>query len=562
MKSITGNLPGYTTLLLFPLIFLYQKKKKYFLLLIFPLLAICSCYQKYFKTDTRKQVDQDMLQNLQSMNKYFIVHYKDGAYALNNVTVKDNIIGADKSVIPPEHNLFMNPDTAKANRVKISDKENVLMEVHLYTDKVKTDETRFSMALADIKRADIYTIDKKATTRSAVLSTVGISVIGSVALAFIVLAIACNCPQVYVENNGAEYFNGGMYSGAVYASLERTDYMPLGNLIPVNNTVKIKINNAPEEEQFINNVFLVKADYAKGTEVLEDRHGRLYSYSKVEAPLKAINNNGSVINDLLTQKDGKSYGFNDNSNQTFSNVLLSFKKPAEAKNAKLVIRGNNSMWSGYIYKNFNSLFGEGMEAWRKREDNADPKVMENWQKDQALPLMVYLKKDGQWVAVDYFSTPGNTAERDMIMNIDLSLINTEKIELKLETAYRFWNLDYAGMDFSESQLLKTELINPEIASRSMVSNEKDNLLANDKQYCKLSGDEFLQLEFKVDQQDTGIEHSYFLACSGYYHSLANYTGKPNTLLLMKFKKAGAFSNYSRSRYAELNDELRKNIAIK
>jgi hypothetical protein len=554
MKSIN--------LLFFPIVYLYQKRRKYLLLLIFPILAISSCYLHYFKTDTRKTVDQDLLQNLQSMNKYFIIHQKDGAFALTNVTVKDNVISADKSVIPPEHNLFMNPDTAKTNRVQKSDKENVLMEVHLYTDKTKAEENHFSLPLSDINRVDVYTVDKKATTRSAVLSTVGISVTATVALLAILTAIACNCPQVYVENNGTAYFNGGMYSGAVYASLERTDYMPLGNLVAENNTLKFKIHNAPEEEQFINKVFLVKAAYEKGTEVLADRHGQLYSYTKVEAPLVAHNDNGIEIKELISEKDGNIYGFNDNANGTFSSIVLNFRKPSNAKNAKLVIRGKNSMWSGYIYKNFNSLFGEGMEAWRKREDNADPKVMENWQKDQSLPLMVYIKKDGQWLAVDYFSTPGNTAERDMIMNIDLSTNNTDDIELKLETAYRFWNLDYAGMDFSENNPIKTELVNPEIASRSSTINEKDNLLSNDKQYCKLTADEYLQLEFKVNETDHRLQQSYFLVCSGYYHSLAKYTGKPNTLMLMKFKKNGAFSNYSRSKYAELNDELRKNLVIK
>ncbi|MEO7265909.1 MAG: hypothetical protein ABIW38_13410 [Ferruginibacter sp.] len=562
MKSITGRLAGSGSLFLFPMLFLYQKKKKYLLLLIFPVLAISSCYLQYFKTDTRKQVDQDLLQNLQSMNKYFIVHYKDGVYALSNVTVKENIISADKSAIAPEHILFMNPDTLKTNRVDKSDKKNVLMEVHLYTDKNKTEETHLSLPLGDIKRADIYTVDKKATSRSAVLSTVAISVIGTFALLAIVTAIACNCPQVYIENNGASHFNGGMYSGAVYASLERTDYMPLGNLIAENNKLKFTINNAPEEEQFINKVFVIKADHAKGTEVLADRHGQLYSYTNVQSPLVAKNNNGKDIKYFISEKDGDHYGFNDDTQETFSNVILSFKKPTGAKNAKFVISGKNSMWSGYIYKNFNSLFGEGMEAWRKRQDNANPKDMEDWQQKQALPLMVYIKKEGQWVAVDYFSTPGNTAQRDMIMNIDISSIKTDNIELKLETAYRFWDIDYAAMDFSESNILKTELINPSMASKLTSLNEKDNLLANDKQYCKLTGDEFLNLEFNVDAVDTEIQHSYFLSCSGYYHSLVNYTGKPNTLLLMNFKKSGAFSNYSRARYVELNNELKKNMVVK
>ncbi|HMJ47324.1 MAG TPA: hypothetical protein VK498_08340, partial [Ferruginibacter sp.] len=410
MKSFTSQLSGSATMLMFPLFFLWQKRRRYIVIFIFPLMAICSCYQHYFRTKTIHDVNRDMLQNLQSMNKYIIIHYKDGSFALNNISLRDNIMTAEKVPVSEEHTLFFNPDTSKINRVKKSAKQAVLMEVHLYTDNVRPQDNNISIPVADIKRADIYTLDKGATNANHVISTVGVVIVSAAVIGLIALAIACNCPQVYVENNNGEYnFNGGMYSGAVYASLERTDFMPLGKLAPENNILNIKINNAPGEEQFINQVYLVMADHTTGSEVLADRHGKLFSFNNPVQPVSAINNNHTDIKKMIDQKDGASYGFNDNTNEPFSSVFLTFKKN-NAKNGRLIIKGKNSLWSGYIYKNFNSLFGEGMEAWRTRQDKADPVIMDNWLKVQKLPLMVYLKKDGQWVAADYFSTPGNTFE--------------------------------------------------------------------------------------------------------------------------------------------------------
>lgn len=562
MKSITGHLAGSATLLMFPLLFLWQKKRKYLLLLVFPAIVISSCYQHYFRTKTQQTLNQDLLQNLQSMNKYFIIHFKDGAYALNNMSVQNNIINAEKTSIPDKHGLFMNPDTAKTNRLKKTDKKNVLMEVHLYTDNLKTEDNHLSLPMSDIKRADIYTLDKKATTTNHVVSTIGIVILSLPVISFIIFAIACNCPQVYVENNGGYHFNGGLYSGAVYASLERTDYMPIDRLNVENYRLNIKINNAPDEEQFINKIYLIMADHKSGSEILADRHGKLFSFNNPVKPVSAINNNHIGVKKILEQKDGISYSFNDESKEQFSSVLLTFKKNQQAKNARLIIRGKNSLWSGYIYKNFNSLFGESLDAWKKKQDKAEPKVMEDWQKDQALPLMVYKKKGGQWIAVDYFSTPGNTAERDMIMNIDLSTFDNEKIELKLETSFLFWDLDYAAMDFSENNIIKTQMIDPLIAKKSLTINEKQSVLANDQQYCRLTGNESIELQFDVADKKIELSQSYFLACSGYYHSLQKYSGKPNTALLMQFKKKGTFSAYSREKYTELNDELNKTIVAK
>jgi len=535
------------------------------------LILINGC--SYYKVTT-SQTNASVIEQMQMNKKYIIVHLGTNAWHLKDISLNDEMkeMSGFIEALPENHQNYLTTNPHSPNRYKTWEgnptqgykvrEGNPTQEVHVYISKyAEGQDSQITVPLSAIKKIEIYDKAVGAIVISYVLTTI-VVIAGALAIAGAIAAATCNCPQVYIENNGAYQFKGGMYSGAVYASLERTDYMPLDPLNIENKLLKIRISNSPQEEQFINKIHLIQASHKTGNEILVDRHGRLFSFNSPIKPVSAINNNQIEFKKMLEKKDGISYGFNEDSIEQFSSVLLTFKKNRHAKNAKLIIRSKNSLWSGYIYKNFNSLFGESLDAWKKIQDKAEPKVMEDWLLEQALPLMVYIKKDGQWIAADYFSTPGNTAERDMIMNIDLTSSDNNKVELKLQTAYRFWDLDFAAMDFSENNIIKTEMIDPVKAEKSFAGNERHMILANDQQYSRLTGDESIELQFNVAGKNSELSHSYFLACSGYYHSLQKYSGKPNTTLLMEFKKKGAFSTYSRAKYTELNEELKKNIVAK
>lgn len=518
--------------------------------------SLLSCYQHYFRTHTQNKADADMLERLRSSNKIFLVHYQNGIVALQNVSIKNNTLTADTSLLDQLHLKYANPETGRTNRVKKTDKPGTLMEVHLYTNDAKPATGNISIPVSSINRVDVYELDKGATTTNHVLSTVGVVLVTAVVVTAIAVAIACNCPQVYVDNNGSYEFNGGMYSGAVFSSLERKDYMPLTGLQPVNDQLKIKIGNAPNEEQFINSVQLLKVDHAAGSNVLADRHGNIFAWSGAEAPVAAIAGKEDLKQQLL-QVDGDQYAFdNGSTNKGPATIDLTFNKPANSTKARLILHGNNSQWSGYIYKKFNSLFGEGIDKWRAKEDKADPAMMEKWQRDQSLPLMVYLEQEKQWNFVDHFAMTGNTASRDMIMEIDLSKVTGDVVKIKLETTYRFWDLDYAAIDFSGGRLQSQVYIDPFNASVN-TNDQRQALLTKDKSYTQLSGNDEINLQFNIPSSAKNLKSTYFLVCSGYYHSLEQFEGKQKLGELMKFKKAGAFNAFSQKTYFHLNDELSK-----
>ena len=540
-----------------PLLWLVRKKRTAPIVIALSLtLLLAGCFQQYFRTNTQTKVDEATIQRLMSrMDKYFILHFKNRIAGLENLTISNDKLEGNLVSLPLEHSKYIHPQMKRANHVKGKDAKNTLMEVHLYAGtEINSDASHVSIPLSSFESMDIYEFDRKATTGNHILSWVGVIIGVSAAVGLIAFAIACNCPQVCINNNNGDYtFVSGVYSGAVYSSLERTDYLPLYDLKATNDSFKIRIKNVNDEEQFINRMQLLQVNHPANANVLVDRHGSIFSYDKPAVPLKAMINKKTEITSQLSSIDNNQYSFDgDKGEKGFSNVILTFAKPRAIEKAKLIIHGGNSPWSGYLYHSFAEMFGAGYEKWRNEKDKSDPKEMEQWQKDQALPLMVYIEKNGSWEFVDYFAHTGNTASRDMIMELDLSSIQTDQIKVKLETVYQFWNLDYVGIDFSENIKVSAVLLDPCMAAKPGGSDELRSLKTVDTQYCNLVSNEMLDLQYKPAMSSAGIP-SYFFVSTGYYHNMKKYERKPQITQLMKFKNKGAFDEFSREKFRHLED---------
>lgn len=557
MKSLHSKISGIAAFIFFPILIIAKKKRRIiYLLALFIIITLSSCFLNFYRTNTKPSIDASTASALSSEHKYFIIHFANSTNGLENAYVRNDSLYGNIVAVSPEHLHNLHPRAnSSQNRLKAKYKKNALTEVHLYTNaEWKGNDSLFAASVSSFNRADVYELNKSATTTNLVLSILGVTLVSYLIAITILLAVACNCPQVYVENNGTYNFASGLYSGAVYSTLERTDYLPLTSIQPGAKDISFKIANAKNEEQFINKVELLQVNHSADVDVLPDRHGNIYSYKKAIAPLSASTNEKNDIANVLKQTDEQYYSFDNNANKDgFSDVTLTFNKPANAENAKLIIHARNTYWGGLIHKEFINLFGDDFEKWRAKQEKADPKDLEKWQTDQALPLMVYIKTNEGWKFVDYFQLIGNTASRDMIMNIDTKDISANKIELKLETAYRFWDLDFAGIDYSNNENFTATVVEPTLAINSDSKNEKQILLSSDKQYAHLINDEFISFKYLIPQLINQTEASYFLVSSGYYHTLGHGTGKADYNALIRFKKNGAFDKFSREKYKEVQE---------
>src|SRR6266487_1237368 len=198
MKPIIMRLYGTALFIFFPILFFLRKKIKGRIIIILMTVVILSgCFQHYFRTHTQTKADEATIQQLMSINKYFIIHLKNRVAGVENLTVSNDKIEANLISLPPEHLKYLDPETNRTNRVKLKDKTTTLMEVHLYTStQIDAGQNHLSLPLSSFDRIDIYEFDKKATTANHVLSIVGVTVVVASVVGLIAFAIACNCPQV------------------------------------------------------------------------------------------------------------------------------------------------------------------------------------------------------------------------------------------------------------------------------------------------------------------------------------------------------------------------------
>jgi hypothetical protein len=542
-----------------PVLFIFLRKGgKIYLPLILTGVLIAGCFRHYYKIESQQTVSSETISKLESGQKIFLAHFNDAIVRLNNIKTTDTELNAVVQALSENElsRAYSNKNSSK--QYKPSRDANILFEVHLYIDKnqqsFKSDNSqKVIIPLTSIARMDIYEKDKGRTTTNQIFSAVGVALVVTLGILTIV---ACNCPQVSIADGNQFEFKSGLYSGAVNANLERSDYLLLDNFAPVKDSLKIRIDNVNGEQQFINNMQLLKVSHPEGTKVLADRNGKIFSYKAPVTPLSVRDNAGKEYNNQVRYFDSENAGFVQPGKEgAASSLVFQFPVNMAGKKARLILRANNTAWSGHVYKEFQGLYGNAYTSMRDIQEKMDPSVSQNWILNQSLPLKVYVENiQGEWQMADYFQMPGNTAKRDMIMEIDIPNTPLQTVRIKLETVFRFWEIDYAALDNTEQAGIESTWLTPANALVSTGENALDKISATDKEYVSLTGHAYLDLQF-YNLKGNHDTDSYFLCGTGYYHQSAVNANNPDLAALSQFRQPGNFQKFSIGEYEKVSADL-------
>ena len=137
------------------------------------------------------------------------------------------------------------------------------------------------------------------------------------------------------------------------------------------------------------------------------------------------------------------------------------------------------------------------------------------------------------------------------MEIDLSKIKGDKVNIKLEFGFLFWEIDYVAMDFTPNYSVEKHTVSLFSAFDENNNDVSDKLMFDDKKYYIQPniGDKAL-LTFQVPNQSEGTKRSFILHSKGHYEILKEIGGKPDVAYLKGFRKPGAFSQFSKTRFLE------------
>lgn len=524
-----------------------------FLTLSFLNLVIgCSYYNVRSLTTTQDTIASQITEFSKNQN-YVIIHSGQEIWNLSNLVINENeksISGVKKEV--SELHIPKKPREIKRTH-RYSGSKEVLNEVHFYISS-RTSHPYGEQATIKFEEINSISVNDKNTGRT-IANIVGGTIATLGFIAIIVALTKSSCPFVYVKNGEEFVFTGELYPGVLTPNQQRDDYLGLPNVNNINNDISIKITNELKEIQYTDFVQLIEIPHSNDLKVLLDKNGHVHTFSEIITPNKVIVDQIITGDEILLEKDNNSFLFNsevmDESNN-LRNIELSFIKPQQTKNAKLFLTVKNSMWLDYVFGKFNEQFGTYYNQFQKDQQGASAEKSTKWINEQNIPLSVYLKTDNGWDLIDRINTVGPMASRDIAVPINLSNVIGQEVVIKLETGFMFWELDYAGIDFTENVALDINYINPTEAIDGNNVDVTALLSAADKNYFVQPnvGDEVV-VTFKTSEKNPDLKRTYFLKNRGYYNYIRDYKGTPNFQKLKLFKEAGAFTEYSKLEYEVL-----------
>ena len=487
------------------------------------LISVSACYSLH--SLTRNEIQYA------NRTTYFL-HGPDSYYKLANATISNGVLSAtiDYAVSTPQKaktiHIYVAPDSI-----------------------IKKNGDRVQVPFTNIAKVEVFELDGMKT----IMSVAGTICTAAVVL-FLVALIAkgSSCPFIYTNTGDNYNFTGEIYSGATALPLERNDYLPIGSLKSIDNKYNLRITNEVKEIQKTNLTELILIDHKPDTKILMDKYGTAYSLSNIKMPLQATDTYGNNILNVLAHSDTLRYVSSIVKDLIIKDTIsLTFDKPDNVTSSKLVIKGKNTMWLDYIYGKFSDLFGNRFEKWKEKSDRKPREELLKWEFDQGMPLAIYLQTESGLKLVDYFNLPGPMADKEDILQIDLSEIHTDKVKLKLVSGVLFWDIDYIGMDFSLSEQVPKTVV-PIYSAINENGKDVTPLLAKDD-------DKFLiqplpvnktNLTFLSPATKEGMERIAFLHSKGHYEILRDTKGKPDIAYLKTFLEPGAFTKFSKDHFLE------------
>lgn len=525
----------------------------------------CGSYYKVTQVKSIASIESQIEQN----SRYFILHHGEKVWHMTNIVLDGDReeLSGNLEQLPEYHKSYLTTDTSKTNRIRSGGNRlgqtaeetyhqqkfhSPTYEVHFYISQyMERQDGGIMIPLEAISSIEMYDSD----TEQNAVANFGTAVGAVAAVVVIILVVAAltksSCPFVYVHDGITRHFVGEMFGGAIYPSLERDDYMPLPGFAPVEGEFRVEIANELLERQYTNLAELMVVEHPDSVRVLFDKNGKLQTLSDPKTPALVMAENGVEYTALVCSKDSSAYLFNDDnlSGKEVNSLTMTFEKPLLSTEAKLVINAKNSYWLDYIYGKFNEKFGTWYNTFSENQKSVPSDRIYQWMLDQGIPLSIYIETSEGWEFVDYFQVVGPLASREMVMPLDLSDVSGDKVRVKLECGFMFWEIDYAAIDFSSNIPLSISHVAASSAIDENGQEVSSSLLAVDTNYLvQPDAGNHVNIIYPYQKPVGEQIQSVFLHSRGYYEYIRYYKNIPDYLTLMSFKQAGAFPKFSKREY--------------
>ena len=379
-----------------------------------------------------------------------------------------------------------------------------------------------------------------------------------------------SCPAVYSWDGEAWRLDSGTFGGAFLEPLARTDVDNLVFARAEDGVLRLRLANELSETDHVDALRLRVVDHPIGTEVVPDASasGALHLVGRLAPPLAARDDRGRDALAAVQAVDGWGWESSPSGRDTAvaadvrDGLELEFSRPAGARQATLVLDGNNTPWAAALMQQYVAAHGRETDAWYASL-NSNP--LAAWTLGQRLAregfLHVSVWTDRGWEAQGLVWEAGPEVAKRQAMRLDLSGVEGERLRVRLESIPLFWNLDRVAIDFPGMDGVRPapEVHELEAASARMEADGRDvtaALSAVDGTELVLETGEAAELRFFVPPVPEGSARSYLAASTGWYRIHASVSDAPPDEAVVRIEREDRPGALSRLAVARLNEALR------
>lgn len=325
------------------------------------------------------------------------------------------------------------------------------------------------------------------------------SVVAGTAIAVGGLLIICNCPYVAVVGSDTTVFQGSLFPGAISKSLERSDNLIMQN-VPADRggNINIRISNELPEIEYFNQVELFEVADMTHASLGQHTLGHPVAFNLQDHLLDAVTTEHKSVKESVQTIDETIFDFMEGGyDDELSSMFLTFDKARLGNDAMLIVKAKQSKWMETVGEFTAQQFGTAFDNWIEKLDKVDPEKYSKNTSDRGISMNAYIKHHNTWEYIGSYANVGVSSYRTLALNVDLSDVGEDNVEIKLETAYGFWDLDYVGMTDEWSEKVSLSKLEVVSAVNHSGENVMSDIAVDDAAYTELpmKGD-FIDMHFE------------------------------------------------------------------
>lgn len=342
-----------------------------------------------------------------------------------------------------------------------------------------------------------------------------------------------SCPLIYSLGDFDYKLESETFAGAVFKGVEKTSYDVLNYLKPVNGFYRIRLVNARQETEYVNELKLIVVDHSPAVSVIPDFIGRIHTITKLVRPFGVYDKEGHDLTTVLDKIDGHYWESNLNTVDVHKKgdlvdyITASFSKPPHAQNVKIVVSGLNTKLAYFALEKIFAFQGSlGMNWYNKLDsDSTERARFIGWlMREGMLHISVW---DGtKWSERSAIQDVGPGVEKTQITILNVADIQDDTLKVRFSFRTGLWRLDRIAVDYSPDSPVRICKLTSDSAKNEKGLDISNLISESDLAYYVTICGEYANIRFTVPPKNPELARTVIAKTRGFYNQWSTPVKNP------------------------------------